>query len=119
MIFVCLTDNSPNAVHPSSKKENCGKTYCEDTADYPYEQIASLDLSKFDGFFDGDGNKHLRRVELRKITEVESEDEPEERMCQNYKRTLTPRNGFNINGVWRTIINQDNRKQAVNVEFCR
>lgn len=116
MIFVFLTESFPNSVHSSSRKENCGKTYCEETNDYPYEEIAGLDLSSFDLFFDG--NKHLGSVELRKMPEDEFEDLPDERMCMSYKRTLAPRNGININGVWRTIINQDSKRQTANVEFC-
>lgn len=82
----------------------------EKLPNYPKAQIKQLNLEKFELFF---GSEFEDTVGLRF-------DADEQGLCRSRKRTIFPQSAKNPNGLWLTIINNedDSFVQGIVVEEC-
>lgn len=94
---------------PTHSRE-CGDTYCTIDPNYPSDVIASLELQKYEYLF---GDDFVDTLALRF-------DADESGLCQSRRRLIHPKRGKNLDNVWMTIINDDNKyTQGITIEECQ
>jgi hypothetical protein len=96
------------------QQQQCGDTFCEFDENYPSDSIANSkdELTKYSLFFDDDAT-----VEVG--PRLGGDSTTEQGLCDSRIRTIYPKTAENKHGVWKTVVNNDQFRQGINVEECR